>query len=124
VAHDGFASLDSLPGPRSEWVTSFVDEPTSVLVHALAVRLVNEARQAPTRESDGPDSSCKPIAPASAGMVSFAIARAHGTRSWAFAWEQRRWKLAQASWGQPRSGEGFTQALGVAPAKKWVPSLR
>lgn len=125
VARDGFASLDELPRDGEDWVQAFIEAPSQVFLHAIALRLLSAMPSA--SDASGAASTCVPAVPVpEASTVSFNVRTRQGERAWTFGWEQRRWKLLRGTLSRARAGESFFRAAGgpSGPRKKWTPSLR
>jgi serine protease Do len=125
VAREGFLSLDELPRGDVAWVQSFLEEPVQVLLHAIALRLLGEV--APRSQGAAGSTECEPSASdAASDRQSFKVHTRHGEPTWTFGWEQRRWKLVQASFAPPKHVDSFFRgdAEAKGPRKKWTPSLR
>ncbi|MGC4094565.1 MAG: serine protease [Polyangiaceae bacterium] len=121
VARDGVGSLDSLPEGEGDWAQEFVESPSNVMQHAIALRLGKEMKRSGGSQS-GRDSGCVPSAPNSTGDLGFDVSSASGVKKWFFAWEQRRFKLVNAAL-TTKSLRGTPFGPSAQP-KKWTPSLR
>jgi serine protease Do len=112
VAELGVPSLAALPPAKEEWIARFVDDPTSVLLHAVALRLAKGVG----------DGACQRV-PSDTKTASFEATLAGGERLLTFAPEQGRWKLVKADLGT-LTGPSFLDGAQRPPPKKWKPSLR
>jgi serine protease Do len=121
VAEHGPASLAALPTTEDdEWPRRFLEDPTGVLLRALALRLQRSVAKGAT------SSSCAPVASdGPGGSTTFQVRLAGSERQLGFAREQGRWKLATGALGAAQ-GRSFLDQLDArrAPAKRWKPSLR
>jgi len=127
VAREGLASLDMLPGDGAGWGEAFVENPTAVLLRAVAERLALSGRSrsgADTRPAEG---RCTPApsSKTSAEGSSFQVALPAGERRWTFGLEQRRFKLVDAALEKGGGARSFVDALAGTPKKtKWKATLK
>jgi hypothetical protein len=126
VATDGFASLGFLSRDDVRWLDAFVEDPTAVLLRAVALRLFQSATIPEKAQGDSDGQPCTHVAGSDdARTARFDVALGSVKRSWMFGWEQHRWKLTSAPLAAGPSVASFFE--GVSPSKtqrKWKPSLR
>jgi hypothetical protein len=118
AAHEGLASIGYLPVQEKEWVVAFLDDPTRVIVRALALRLV--ATVLPDSRT-ARDETCVPAPNIGPRTLSFTITTKHGPKVWTFGREQGRLKIISGELEAPK-GEGLSET--PHKAKKWTPSLK
>jgi serine protease Do len=112
VAELGVPSLPALPPPNDKWIAGFIDDPTTVFLRAIALRL--------TRGAAG--TSCTLIE-GDSRSASFKAKLAGAERALTFAPEQGRWKLTKVDLGA-KGGRSFLDGAPPVTPKKWKPSLR
>jgi serine protease Do len=128
LARDGFASLDALPErDERDWVQAFLESPTQVFVHAIALRLMSESARPNAGTSAVTTPSCTDVpSDGQTETFSFTVTSRRGARAWTFAQEQGRYKLVQAQLARNPRNEAFFRDFGEpkGPRKKWTPTLR
>jgi hypothetical protein len=127
VARDGFTSLEQLPRDDVDWVPAFLEAPTQVFLHAIAIRLLAEVRPAKGAADSASLPTCAPNAAGTdPSAQSFSVRTRYGERTWTFGWEQQRWKLVRGSLSSAKRRESFFRENGVSkgPRKKWTPSFK
>lgn len=123
VAREGLSSLDDLPRGDADWAQAFLEAPTEVFLHAIALRILSEVAAAKGATPEG----CVPTASGDSTLApSFQVRTRAGKRTWTFCWEQERWKLTDGALSS--AGERpslFQENTGSNGArKKWTPSLK
>jgi len=118
AADEGMNSLGYLPH-EGEWVEAFVEDPTRVLVRALALRLLATVL---SEQAPGPE-TCVPAGEGNApSSFAFRVNTHGGAVTWTFAREQGAFKLVSgqlaSAKGEPLPGATTHQG------KKWTPTLR
>jgi hypothetical protein len=128
LARDGFASLDVLPErEEGDWQQAFLESPTQVFVHAIALRLLAEMTPKGKVATTTIAPTCTAVAASDGtGTTAFEVLTPRGKRLWKFGWEQRRYKLLEASLVSTTYNERFLGDPGTPKrsSKKWTPTLK